>query len=198
MNRMGEEEEMTKKIVLVVVLATIGAGGLFALNWQEFPDPIKGGSLLISPGIGFGTPLHGNMVIPPITVTVDYALPVGLPFTLGALGGLTTSEYKGEVAGVHTHTYDYTGIAIAGRFGYHPDLGVKNLNISANIALGYYLYSAKATYAGTYKPDPDDFSRLYLGFNLGARYFFTKNVGAFLEFGYSAMSFVTAGMTFKI
>jgi hypothetical protein len=189
---------MTKKIVLVVVLAMIGAGGLFALNWQAFPTPIKEGAFMISPGIGFGTPLHGNMVIPPITVSLDYALPVGLPFTLGALGGFTTSEYKGQLAGVNTHTYDYTGIAIAGRFGYHPDLGVKNLNIFINLALGYYLYNATATYAGSYQPDHEDYSRLYLGLNLGARYFFTNNIGVFLELGYSAMSFVTAGMTFKI
>jgi hypothetical protein len=193
---------MTKKIVLVVVLAAIGAGGLFALNWQAFPAPIKEGDVMISPGIGLGTPLHGNMVIPPISASFDYALPVGLPFTIGALAGFTTSEYKRDyVAGVNSYTYDYTGIAIAGRFGYHPDLGVKNLNISANIALGYYIYKANATYDGTWsmnKPDPDDYSRLYLGFNLGARYFFTKNIGAFLELGYSAMSLVTAGATFKI
>jgi hypothetical protein len=191
---------MTKKIVLVVALAMIGAGGISALNWQAFPDPIKEGDFMISPGIGFGTPLHGNMVIPPISASIDYAMPVGLPFTLGALAGFTTSEYKGSHGGGNTFTYDYTGIAIAGRFGYHPDLGVKNLNISANIALGYYIYNAKAAYADTWsgdKPNPDDYSRLYLSFNLGARYFFTNNIGAFLDLGYSAMSFVTAGATFK-
>jgi hypothetical protein len=196
------EKKMIKKLVLVAVLGMIGAGGLFALNWQAFPVPIKDGDFMISPGIGFGAPLHGNMVIPPISASFDYALPVGLPFTLGALAGFTTSKHKRDyIVGVNNYTYDYTGIAIAGRFGYHPDLGVKNLAISVNIALGYYIYNAKATYGGEWsgnKPDPDDYSRLYLGFNLGARYFFTNHIGAFLELGYSAMSLVTAGMTFKL
>jgi hypothetical protein len=145
------------------------------------------------------------MVIPPLTASFDYALPLGgLPFTLGALVGFTTSEYKFNYAGLtYGYTYDYTGLAIAGRFGYHPDLGVKNLNVSATLALGYYLYTGKATYndwpaTGALKPDPDNYSQLYLGINFGARYFFTNNIGAFLELGYSALSFATAGVAFKI
>ncbi|MDR1248487.1 MAG: hypothetical protein LBK63_04200 [Treponema sp.] len=191
---------MTKRIVLAVVLATIGASGLFALNWQAYPVPLKPGNIMVNLGVGFGTPLHGNMVIPPISASFDYALG-GLPFTLGALAGFMTSEYTYDYTGGYGYTYDYTGLAIAGRFGYHPDLGVKNLDVSANLALGYYLYTAKANYNGSWsgpKPDPKDYSRLYLGFNLGGRYFFTDNVGAFLELGYSALSFVTAGVTFRI
>jgi hypothetical protein len=193
---------MAKKIVLVAVLITIGAGGIFALDWQAYPDSIKAGNWLINAGIGFGTPLSGDMVIPPLSASVDYALPLGgLPFTLGALVGFMTSEYKYDYGG-WGYTWNYTGLAMAGRFGYHPDFGVKNLDVSATIALGYYLYTAKAKYTGEWgfyaKPDPTNYSTLYLGLNLGARYFFTNNVGAFLELGYSALSFVTAGVTFKI
>jgi hypothetical protein len=190
---------MTKKIALVVVLAMISAGGVFALNLKAYPTPIKPGNWMINLGVGFGTPLNGKTVIPPLTASLDYALG-GLPFTLGVLGGFTTSEQTSG-SSAWGYTYDYTGIAVAGRFGYHPDLGVKNLNISANIALGYYIYTGKATYtAGWSGPtsDSDNYSRLYLGFNLGARYFFTNNFGAFVDFGYSAMSLVTAGLSFKI
>jgi hypothetical protein len=189
---------MTKKIALVVVMAMIGAGGLFALDWKAYPTPVKAGDWIINAGVGFGTPLRGNTVIPPLTVSFDYALPLGgLPFTLGALAGFTTSEYKPYGMG---YRHNYTGIAMAGRFGYHPDLGVKNLDVSANIALGYYLYTGKATYdsGATATGDPDNYNRLYMGFNLGGRFFFTNNFGAFLDLGYSAMSFVTAGLTFKI
>jgi hypothetical protein len=188
---------MTKKIALIVVLTMIGAGGVFALSFKAYPTPIKSGDWIINAGVGFGTPLRGSTIIPPLTASFDYALALGgLPFTLGALVGFTTSAYK-PYAG---YTHDYTGIAMAGRFGYHPDLGVKNLDISANIALGYYLYTGKATYDSgvASRTDPDNYSRLYLGFNFGARFFFTKNFGAFLDLGYSAMSFVTAGLTFKI
>jgi hypothetical protein len=195
-------EKMTKKFALVVVLCIIGAGGVFALNFKAYPTPITKGDWMINAGVGFGTPLRGNTIIPPLTVSFDYALG-GLPFTLGALVGFTTSEFKHDYYGVnYGYTWDYTGLAVAGRFGYHPDLGVKNLDVSANIALGYYSYTGKAKYnnwpGGVAKPDPDNYSRLYLGFNLGARFFFTNNFGAFLDLGYSAMSFVTAGLTFKL
>jgi hypothetical protein len=191
---------MAKKMVLVAVLVMISAGGLFALDWQAFPDPIKPGNFMINAGIGFGAPLQGSMVIPPLTASVDYAMPVGLPFTVGALVGFTTSEDT-YTAGPYGYTADYTGFAMAGRFGYHPDLGVKNLNVSATIALGYYLYTAKASYNdwpdALAKIKPKDYSQFYLGLNIGGRYFFTNNVGAFLDLGYSALTFVTAGVTFK-
>jgi hypothetical protein len=197
--------KMTKKIALMATLGMISVGGLFALNWTAYPTPVKAGNFMINAGVGFGTPLRGNTVIPPLIASFDYALPLGgLPFTLGALAGFTTSEYQHNYYGVnYGDKWDYTGLALAGRFGYHPDLGVKNLDVSATIALGYYFYTGKARHnsslpPGTSKTDPDNYSRLYLGFNLGARYFFTKNFGAFLDLGYSAMSLVTAGLTFKI
>jgi hypothetical protein len=197
--------KMTKKIALMATLVMISAGGLFALNWKAYPTPVKAGNWMINAGVGFGSPLHGNTVIPPLIASFDYALPLGgLPFTLGALVGFTTSEYQRDYYGLkYGYQWDYTGLAVAGRFGYHPDLGVKNLDVSANIALGYYSYTGKAHYngswpSGTPKPDPDNYSRVYLGFNFGARYFFTKNFGAFLDLGYSALSLVTAGLTFKI
>lgn len=193
---------MKKKIGLALALTVIVGGGAFALDWTAYPDSIKAGNIIINAGIGLGTPLYGDMVIPPISVSADYALPLGgLPFTLGLLGGFTTSEYKWDHPAGYGYTDSYTGIAIAGRFGYHPNLGVKNLDVYADIALGYYGYPAKAEYYGTWpgaKSDPGDYSRFYWGFNLGARYFFTNTVGAFLELGYSALSFVTAGVSFKI
>lgn len=193
---------MKKKIGMAMALACIVGGAAFALDWTAYPDSIAQGKWLINVGIGFGNPLYGDTIIPPISASVDYALPLGgLPFTLGLLGGVTMSEGKWSVVG-YGYTYSYTGIAMAGRFGYHPDLGVKNLNVYADIALGYYIYSGKAEYSGswgsTIQPDPTDYSRFYWGLNFGARYFFANNIGAFLELGYSALSYVTAGVSFKI
>jgi tetrahydromethanopterin S-methyltransferase subunit E len=194
---------MVKKIGAALVLAFVVGGGVFAVDWAAYPDSIAAGNFIINAGIGFGNPLYGDMVIPPLSVSVDYALPLGgLPFTLGLFGGFTTSKYQYSYAGVaYGYTYNYTGIAIAGRFAYHPNFGVKNLDVYAAMALGYYVYSAKAEYTNWEnlpKPDPKDYSTLYWGFNLGARYFFTGAVGAFMELGYSALSFITAGVTFKI
>jgi hypothetical protein len=197
---------MTKKIALVVVMTMFGAGRIFAFNGTAYPGLINAKDWMISAGVGHGTPIRGDTVIPPITVSIDCALPLaGLPLTLGALIGFTTSEYTRDYYGQqYDYKWDYTGLAVAGRLGYHPDLGLKHLNIFANIAVGYYSYTGKAKYnkgawpGGLRKPDPDDSSRLYIVFNLGARLFFTKNFGIFVDFGYSAMSFVDAGLTIKL
>jgi hypothetical protein len=187
---------MKKKIGMAMALACIVGGAAFALDWTAYPDSMAQGKWTINAGIGFGRPLYGDMVIPPISVSADYALPLGgLPFTVGLLGGLTTSEDK-----YVGYTHSYTGIAIAGRFGYHPDLGVKNLGVYADIGLGYYIYSGKAEYSSGYggaRIDTFDHDQFLWIFNLGANYFFTNTIGAFLELGYSAFSYVTAGVSFK-
>jgi hypothetical protein len=43
----------------------------------------------------------------------------------------------------------------------------------------------------------NDLSAFYYGFNLGARYFFTNNIGAYVELGYNAVSVVNASLTVK-
>jgi hypothetical protein len=174
-----------------LLLFGITISSVSALDFTAYPDSLKKGNFIINAGIGFGTPLYGDMTIPPISVSVDYALPIGgLPFTVGALGGFNMSQYKAV-----GYKWTYTGIAIAGRMGYHPDFGVKNLDPYVDIALGYYIYTGKSDLSGGLTPT--SYSTFYWGGNLGARYFFIPNLGAFLELGYSALSYVTAGVAIK-
>jgi hypothetical protein len=174
-----------------LLLFGVTTGSVSALDFKAYPGGIEQGDFIFNAGIGFGSPLYGTMSIPPIIASVDYALPIGgLPFTVGGLAGFNGA--KDELwDGV---TYTYTGIAIAGRLGYHPDFGVKNLNVYADLALGYYIFTGKANVDGW---DRDDWSQFYWGTNLGARYFFTPRIGAFFEFGYSALSYVSAGVAVK-
>jgi hypothetical protein len=193
----------TKKIVLVLILGCLLSGGVFAFDPASYPDVIDEGDILINVGVGFGTPLYGNMSIPPLSVSVDYALPIGgYPFTVGGLVGFNQSKYEWNSAGVYGYKFTYTGIAMAGRFGYHPDFEVDNLDVYATIALGYYIYTARTEYTGNWggitQTPASSYSRFYYGLNVGARYFFTGNIGAFAELGYSALSYVTAGITIKL
>jgi hypothetical protein len=89
---------------------------------------------------------------------------------------------------------DYTYLAFGGRFGYHPDLGVKNLDAYGVITLGYYRRSWKSSLSGSSSFSSGTF---LWGGAVGGRYFFTNNIGAFLELGYSALSFVTGGIAIK-
>jgi hypothetical protein len=172
-----------------VLFLGIAAGSVSAADFAAYPNAIGQGDIVINAGVGFGTPVYGNMTIPPISVSVDYALPIGgLPFMVGGLAGFNRSKWSGV-----GYTYTYTGIALAGRFGYHPDLGVKNLNAYTNMSLGYYIYNGKSSN----EYSPASYSRFYWALNLGARYFFTSAIGAFVELGYSELSFVSAGVAIK-
>jgi hypothetical protein len=196
---------MKKKIGIMLALVFVAGGTAFAVDWAAYPDSVTKGKFIFNAGIGLGTPLRGAMVVPPIILSADYALPLGgLPFTLGLLGGFTTSQEKWSApyTGVdYGYTHSYTGIAIAGRFGYHPNLGVKNLDVYADIALGYYIFSGKAEYSGSWgtiqRTSPNDYSQFYWGLNLGARYFFANALGVFVELGYSVLSSLTVGISLK-
>jgi hypothetical protein len=188
-------------IFVCLLLAGTAIGSAFAFDARAYPDSLEKGNIVINAGIGFGTPLYGDMSIPPISASIDYALPLGgLPFTLGGIVGFNQSKYEWSILN-YGYTYTYTGIAFGARMGYHPDFGVKNLDAYADITLGYYIYTGKAEYdnwpTGTPKAEPSSYSTFLFGGSIGARYFFIPKVGAFLELGYSALSYVTAGVAIK-
>jgi hypothetical protein len=194
-----------KKIVLVLLMIAAIVGSAAAdVDFKAYPESVEKGDILVNAGIGFGTPLAGDMVIPPIQASVDYAFLS--PFTLGGLFGFTTSKIEWSATlpfiGDYGYTTNYTGLVFGARFGYHPNLGVKNLDVAANALLGYYYLNRATEYHGDYylsnpKPDPKGDSELLFGVNVDVRYFFTKNIGIFGEFGYSKFAFATAGVALK-
>ncbi|MDR2069988.1 MAG: hypothetical protein LBP81_01020 [Treponema sp.] len=195
-------KRFTKLLGIIVIGAVIPASA-FALDWKAYPDAIKAGNIIVNAGVGFGTPLYGSMSIPPLILSIDYALPIGgIPFTLGGFFGFNQSKYKYDYIAGYGYTYTYTGTAFGARLAYHPNFGVKNLDVYATFALGYYLYGAKAEYTGewptgTLKTSPAKYDTFYWGGNLGVRYFFTPKIGAWAELGYSALSYISAGITIK-
>jgi hypothetical protein len=141
------------------------------------------------------------MVVPPISLALDVAVPFGgIPFTIGGMAGFTRSEYKWSGYN-YGYTYSYNGIAIAGRFAYHPNFEVENLDVYAVAAMGYYIYTGKGEYHGdwgtVYRSDPYDYSEFFFGINAGARYFFTNNIGVYGEVGYSALTYISLGLALK-
>jgi hypothetical protein len=66
-----------------------------------------------------------------------------------------------------------------------------NLDLYAGLNLGYVIQTSNQTqYSGS--------SFFLWGFNTGARYFFTENLGAYLELGYSGLNYISTGVTFKL
>jgi hypothetical protein len=202
------KESSMKKSLLVIALVMAGAGAVWAVDFSAYPDCIKKGNVILNAGIGFGTPLYGTTVIPPLSASLDFASNLGgLPLTIGPYVGFNTSKYEYNSTiysyGNYGYTYRYTGLVAGGRLGYHPNLDAKNLDAYANFCLGYYWFSAKAEYTGSFynygtKPQPAAYDNVFYNLNIGCRYFLGGGFGVFAELGYSALSYFTAGLTFKI
>jgi hypothetical protein len=194
-----------KKVIFGLIMAGFAVGSASAIEknwWKTYPDLIRPKSLIINAGLGLGSPLYGDTVIPPIILSVDYALPIGgLPFTLGGLFGVTSSKYEYGWYN-YGYTFTYTGLAFALTGAWHPNLGVKNLDLYSKLALGYYSFTGDAEYTGTwgsyYKPKPTKYSQFYFGWSIGGHYFFTPVIGAYLDLGYSSLVYASIGVTFKI
>jgi hypothetical protein len=170
-----------------MIAAIVGSAA--AMDWKSYPESVEKGDILVNAGIGFGAPLstYGKTKIPPIQASVDFAF--SSPFTLGGLFGFTTTKWESEWDDDYDITY--TGLAFAGRFGYHPDFGVPNLAVSANAVMGFFSFNVSSGGEGAGIGVP------LFGVYIDGRYFFTKNIGIFAEFGFSWLSLATVGVALK-
>jgi hypothetical protein len=165
------------------------------MDLTSFPAAVSESRVFINTGIGFGSARYGSMTIPPLTTTVDIPVALGgLPFSFGGMFGFTQSRW----------TYwgsDYLAYSVfvfGGRANYHFNFGMDKLDAYAGLTLGWEI--------GTWSSSNDaddywlkyygDYSGLYFGFQAGARYFFTNNIGAFAEAGYG-LTYIKAGLAFK-
>jgi hypothetical protein len=70
---------------------------------------------------------------------------------------------------------------------------VDKLDVYAGLTLGWEIGSWSSS---DYDIRYDDYSNFYYGFQGGARYFFTNNLGAFAELGFG-LTYVKAGLAIK-
>lgn len=193
---------MKKFSVLIVALIIGATASVSAMDFKSYPDSFKKGNIAFNAGIGLSSlgTTYGNTVIPPVSATVDYALPIGdLPLSFGALFGITTADWTYS-DGSGTYGYGYSIIAIGVRGAYHFNFDVKGLDTYAGLMLGYYIVNSTYTGTGAYSSlagTAGAASTIGWGTYVGARYFFIPNVGAFAELGYG-FTFITAGVTVKI
>ena len=147
----------------------------------EYPEIIKNGTILINAGVGFGNLGKGEpaplQLCPPLTVSVDYALPImGLPFTLGLITGYFSDRAKSNY------------MPIAARIGYHLPIYVRRLDTYMLLTLGGLVRERKS-------------NNFWMGVSAGARYFFLPNnhhIGAYAELGIDRVQFITFGVAFNL
>ena len=173
----------------------------------QYPEPITAGNWLLDVGVGFG--LGGsNTLIPPILFTFEYALPIGgLPFSLGGLVGFAYSHYEKSWGDSSTrsgwkYTQDLFHIPVGFRIAYHFNWGVKNLDTYITTTLGWDIAIYKGQYTSNGQTsDYDDSNHgidyFMFGTHIGARYYFTPVIGAFLELGGYSPHYAALGLALK-
>jgi hypothetical protein len=185
-------EFIMKKILLVLIMACITGVSLFAWNPEDltkFPSCMDGKSWLLNLGVGFYFPErfgNGLIYIPQIHTTLDRNIEMGdkkLPFFFGGLFGYSGYGYR--------NFWFRHNISIGGRFGYHLNWDVKNLDTYAVTTLGWVIYAGDKGY--NYGPG------IFLcGVNVGARYFLNNVFGFWGEVGFSSFfSILDVGLVFK-
>jgi hypothetical protein len=179
--------------MLVVVLTFGTTVSAFS---ADFPSPIEKGDILINGGFGIGmygftfkveglgqSVVYANPVLLGGYVSVDYALPLNFPLTIGLEVGFSGASIKSV-----SHRYlsapggGLGFIPILVRAAWHPDFGVENLDPFLMFKMGYGFGWLNGDFADMLNTEgPSGFG---IGIMVGARYFFTGNIGAFVEAGY--------------
>jgi hypothetical protein len=164
---------MAKKGLLVLVLASVLAGGVWAQDEAVSKITLHGGLAVGNASISFGdsTPT-GNSAIG-VDVSGDYRLPMKLPLSVGAEVALLNSS-EGKVG----------AFAILVRAAYHFNKNPK-LDIYPLFKIGYdFGFGDMADLA------EDGLKGAAFGLKLGVAYYFTSKLGAFAEAGIESYSLI--------
>jgi hypothetical protein len=151
--------------------------------------------LLLNAGIGLGPTGGYDLGMPPISVSIDYKLPIKLPITVGGIFTFARWKYSYSIPFSNLdYDFAWNNIGLGARGMYHFNF-VKNLDTYAGLTLGYVIQTFDGgDYTGNLY---EGVSFFLFGANVGVRYFFTKAIGAYLEAGYSGLQFVSLGLTLK-
>ncbi|MDR2485856.1 MAG: hypothetical protein LBD55_10730 [Treponema sp.] len=188
-----------KKIIgcaaIMFCLAGASASAWDASYLLTYPKPIEKGNWLLDLGIGFGLPGEGSLLIPPIMLTVEYALPIAdLPFSVGGLVGLSGSHWK-SWQGSYDHEYTAIYLSFGGRIAYHFNWGVDKLDTYVTTTLGWTIGFRSWEWPG--HKNNDIWGAFLFGTHIGARYYFIPNVGAFIELGGWSPHYAALGVAFR-
>ena len=180
-----------KKLLLVLVVFAIAGGAAFAYDPLGYPPPVDGGNLLIDAGLGLRGMGNSSAKwkVPPLFLHVEYALPVGVPISVG--GMFAFYQYAWKPSG---NEYTWTDMNIAARGNWHFGFNVDWLDFYTGISLGYTVSNVKV------KPSNVNYNTNYGGFyfsyQVGAHFYFTKMIGVMVETGFPY--WLKAGVAFKI
>jgi hypothetical protein len=196
---------------ILICLAGIPA---FGIDLTTYPGAINKGTVLLNIGAGYGANINplAKTLVPPVMVNADFALPIGgLPFSLG-LTAVFSGEYEkhtdvpfetdpSEKGNIDINYYIF---GVGGRFSYHFNWDVNRLDTYMTLTMGFLLNSWNGTIeppknlAQNNKNDSASEFKPFWGLQIGGRYFFVPHFGVFLDLGYTRLTVVSMGLSFKL
>ncbi len=152
------------------------------------------GDDLVSAGFGLGSVYFGEgfSTSLPVNPTITYEKAVTDDITFGGTVSLARSKYSGT-----GFSYVENAVYIGARGAYHFNnlfqLNNDKLDVYGGVSLGYVVVSVS---------DNNEFSGTAsggVGYALfaGGRYYFAPKVAVYAEVGYSSLSVLNVGVTFK-
>jgi len=180
-----------KKIILVLLVLAVVGGSAFAFDVMSYPPPVTGGNIMLDAGLGLrGTGYSGaSWKIPPLFIQAEYALPVGVPISVG--GMFTICQYGYDY---YSWTWKWTDMTFAARGNWHWGFDVSWLDFYTGLALGY-TYSRWDDNGWSGSGSKYDYSGFFFSAQAGAHFYFTKMIGVMAEIGYPY--WIKAGIAFK-
>lgn len=180
---------MKKILALVVAIFFLAS---FA-NAQE--STFNKGDKVVNLGIGFGgTGTYGyGMKVPPVSGSLEVGIVDGVAEKgVIGIGGLIGYASYGDK---NTDFWTFSRLVIGARGSFHYPL-VDKLDTYAGLMLAYNNYKWTWHGTGTALDNSGGSGVNFYGF-IGGRYYFTENIGAFLELGYSIAT-ATIGVSIKL
>ncbi len=158
---------------------------------QTASAQFKNGDKLLNIGIGLNSYYTGGT---PLSASFE----VGVSDVVSVGGGLDYVSYNYGYVG---NSYSFTSLYIGARGSYHfnqlLNLRSKDWDIYGGLGLGYRSFSwSDNTFNGNGLGGAYG-SGLVLGIHIGAKYYFSQKVGAFLELGAMGITNSRLGVAFK-
>jgi uncharacterized membrane protein len=184
-----------KKVVLFLLIFAVVGGVAFSFDIMSYPPPLAGGGkLMIDLGVGlhYGSS-YGKMSIPPLFANIEYALPVGVPISVG--GFFALYQYKYSWYSDSDYGWAYTFMTFGARGNWHWGFDVSWLDFYTGIWLGWSAVTSKwygDNYVSSYRSS--NYGGFDFGGQVGVHFYFTNNIGLVLEAGYP---FLKAGLALK-
>jgi len=165
---------------LFLLLIFLSAVQLYSQS-ANYPQIMNNGTIFINTGIGFGKDVETEKSCPPLSVSMDIAIPImGFPVTLGLISGYFTESSR---------FIDLSAILAASRIAYH-------LNLFNQPRLDTYVLLTLGVIFAEINSNKDYY--FWFGICAGARYFFLPNMGAFVELGFDKVQNCSLGLSFRL